>query len=477
MYDYIIVGSGPSSLTLSYILAKTGKKCLILEKNSTIGGCHRVARVDGLFSEHSPRIYSTAYINLSMLLKDMKIEFSDIFTDYNFTITNIGQKAVSNLGWREIFFFGLSFMGLVINPKHGTNTSMKDYAETRCFSQSAKNYIDALCRFTEGAGSDRYSLHKFLSLLNDQFHYKLQQPKLPNDVGLLKYWREALERTGNVVIRTDSAVNRIDAHTVEYITGDGKTQIEQTDKIILAIPPSAMIPILENSPTVQDTFAPLDDLKSWTTRTQYNQYFSLTFHWASKLSLPKIWGFAQTEWGIVWIEQSLYTKFDDPRSLTVFSLSASVMDRKSSITGKTVNESTEEEIIKEVFRQFILNFDVKIPPPDTTVVYPGMYKKDGLWINSGGAFVDSPCSGTLTFSGTIPSIYNLGTQNGYSWYNFTSMESAVINGMALAHKLDPSTRDSFKIQNGSTLTRTVRILLIFLILIVILIYLYKHRRQ
>ena len=34
MYDYIIVGAGPTGLTLAYCFAKYGKKCLLVDKNS-----------------------------------------------------------------------------------------------------------------------------------------------------------------------------------------------------------------------------------------------------------------------------------------------------------------------------------------------------------------------------------------------------------------------------------------------------------
>ncbi len=52
-YDYIIVGAGPSGLTLAYYLGKLNKRCLIVDKQNTIGGCHRVIRKDGLFTERA----------------------------------------------------------------------------------------------------------------------------------------------------------------------------------------------------------------------------------------------------------------------------------------------------------------------------------------------------------------------------------------------------------------------------------------
>ena len=50
MYDYTIVGAGPTGLTIAWFLAKSGYKVLIIEREIVIGGCHRVIRVDGLFT-------------------------------------------------------------------------------------------------------------------------------------------------------------------------------------------------------------------------------------------------------------------------------------------------------------------------------------------------------------------------------------------------------------------------------------------
>ena len=45
-YDLIIVGAGPAGLALAQCMRKTYKKILIIERESEIGGCHRVRRVD-----------------------------------------------------------------------------------------------------------------------------------------------------------------------------------------------------------------------------------------------------------------------------------------------------------------------------------------------------------------------------------------------------------------------------------------------
>ena len=82
IYDYIIVGAGPSGLALAQCCSRNGEKILIIERENTIGGCHRVRRVkyknpqgndEMVFTEHGPRIYSNTYAVFKELQKEMKL--------------------------------------------------------------------------------------------------------------------------------------------------------------------------------------------------------------------------------------------------------------------------------------------------------------------------------------------------------------------------------------------------------------------
>lgn len=52
IYDLVIIGGGPSGLSLAQKCCKS-KKILIIDKENDIGGCHRVRRIlNNLFTEH-----------------------------------------------------------------------------------------------------------------------------------------------------------------------------------------------------------------------------------------------------------------------------------------------------------------------------------------------------------------------------------------------------------------------------------------
>ena len=91
-YDYAIVGGGPTGMTIAWILSNQKKKVILIEKDKILGGCHKVLRLDGYFTEHGPRVYSNSFLMFIQILSDMNIAFSDLFIPYKFKHVNIDNK-------------------------------------------------------------------------------------------------------------------------------------------------------------------------------------------------------------------------------------------------------------------------------------------------------------------------------------------------------------------------------------------------
>jgi len=266
-YDYIIVGAGPSGLTLAYLFGKYGKKCLLIDQNSSVGGCHRVTRVNGFFTEHGPRVYSNSYKNTINLLEDMGYKFEDFFTPYNFSITNIGGDSLSHFTFTDKLKMGYEYLKFFTRIDCSKHISMESYMNDNNFSKSSKDYVDRLCRMTDGAGYKRYSKYQFLQLLNQEGFYSLQQPKKPNDIALFPKIMEAIEISGNVDVKLNSTVVKLNAdkasnHISSVVLKDG-TNIK-CKNVILAIPPKNMYSLLLGNPETVNAFGDYDPImKSW----------------------------------------------------------------------------------------------------------------------------------------------------------------------------------------------------------------------
>jgi hypothetical protein len=468
MYDYVIVGGGPSGLAFAQCCVKFKKKVLIIEKEDSVGGCHRVRRVDGVFTEHGPRIYSDSYKVFISLLEDMGLHFGDFFTKYDFQMSAIGNETLWNvLSPYEFLAFAWNFMNLIFNDNFGHNISMLEVMDSYNFSANTRDIIDRLCRLTDGAGSDRYTLNEFLSLFNQQLFYNIYQPKKPLDVGLFKAWKEYLDNSGYVDILLGSKVQSLNVTKLNSVSGvvvetDGTTTEYTGKQFILAIPPANSYYILQRMQVEA-----VVSFKDWANATRYNEYISLTFHYDTKLDLPSVYGFPKSDWGVAYILLSDYMTFDEKVSQTVFSLTFCYNDRKSKYSGKTADECSEKELVEEAYMQLRESYP-DLPRPTLALLSPGVVRdsETNTWKSIDTAFMKTSSEGFIPFKvGDMHNLFTLGTHNGYHKYNFTSMEAAVSNAVALSHKLIQGSDKVFMLEGGWKLTDVMRIVILVVLLI------------
>lgn len=469
MYDYIIVGGGPSGLAFAECCASFKKKVLIIEREKSLGGCHRVRRVDGVFTEHGPRIYSDSYKVFINLLDHMGLDFNDYFTKYDFQMSRIGNETIWDvLSPNEFLAFAWNFIRLVIDNNFGDNVSMQEMMVSYNFSTKTKDIVDRLCRLTDGAGSDRYTLNEFLSLFNQQLFYNIYQPKQPLDIGLFKDWRKHLENTGYVDILLQTNVINLESDRSDNVTGlivettDGRVFEYKGKQFILAIPPTNIHKVMQKTSLLEEK-----SFKEWANATRYNEYISLTFHYDYELNLPSVYGFPKSDWGVAYIVLSDYMKFEEKVSTTVISLTFCYNDTVSRYNGKTANQCSQTELVDEAYMQLLESYP-DLPRPTLALLSPGVVRDNetNTWKSIDTAFMKTNSEGFIPFK-ISNNLFTLGTHNGYHTYNFTSLEAAVTNAVALSHELIPESKDVFILESGWKLTDVIRIITLVIIIIVI----------
>ena len=424
-YDYILIGGGPTSLTLAWILGSNNKKVLIIEKEGHLGGCHGVERVDGYFTEHGPRVYSDSYLYFMELLKDMGMKFEDLFVPYKFQISKINDYSPASFKISEYGSFAKAFIRLIIDVNYGKTISMEQFMVTNNFSEETTIYIDRLCRLTDGATYDRYTLNQFLQLINQQLLYNMYQPNEPNDIGLIKKWYDKIKQIGNIYVTFEEEVillNKfININRIESVkTNKG---LYYGDSIIITVPPKPLYELMEKSAMLDlFRFTP-SEFKQWTLRNSYFDYICITYHYNKRINLPKLWGFKQGPWDIVFIILSNYMNLNTDPSKTLISIAITNIESKNE-DGKTANDCSEKELLDEVAKQ--LSY---FPKPDKVILAPNIKKKDGKWSNEDTAFVITTENQYLDYKTKIDNMYSVGIHNGNSTYKFTSLESAVQNAV------------------------------------------------
>lgn len=458
IYDYIIIGAGPTGLTLAYLLAKYNKTVAIIEKESYIGGCHGVKRINNLFTEHGPRIYIDNYVNFTHLLEDMGTKFTDIFTPYKFGKSDVFFKLSEKLSLFELFYLGIGF--ITINDSY-KNMSLKDFLDYFNFSEDAKDILDRLGRLTDGGDYNKFTLYSFLQIINQNFLYTIYQPKKPNDQGLLKIWQEKLNQM-NVKIYVNQEIQNIKTSNKKIIGVTTKNNDFNCDNLIFALPPYSINKIIKDTP-LHNAFG--NNFNKWSELTNYITYIPVVFHWKKKIELKKIWGFPETSWGIGSIILSDYMDFNDDRSKTVISTVITKND-KSDYLGKTPDEIPDKEIImQEVLRELRTVYG-NIEEPDNYFLEQNYYENN-KWSSTHTAFMTTKYGFIENKSNFYENLYNCGMQNGNSEYTFTSLESSVINSINLVHELVPESKDEWKIKKITTI-RYVIVITIILIMILIL---------
>ena len=72
--DYIIIGSGIAGLHTAYRLEQQGKKVIVLEKESYVGGRMSSHFINGRFIDFGAKFIANMYKNMLLLAKELGVE-------------------------------------------------------------------------------------------------------------------------------------------------------------------------------------------------------------------------------------------------------------------------------------------------------------------------------------------------------------------------------------------------------------------
>lgn len=463
-YDYVIVGSGPCGLTLAWHLAKTNDKILLVEKESTIGGCHRVHRINGLFTEHGPRVIIDNYFSFIDMLSEMGLNFYDIYEKQHNTLKPYISQSLQLFSYKEMLAFVIEFMKLVFAIK--PIVTMKEFMDNYKFNNNAIKYVDTICRLTDGGTIENYTLYEFLQILNQNAFYDVYEPKLPNDIGLFNYWQKALLQTENVTFMLDTEIKSImGINKIDYLlaSSNGRQFKIKANNYIFAIPPMPMLKIINNS-SVKNMFGDYDQLVKWEKESRYLVYIPIIFHYDTVITLDKKEGIFETDYGLIYMVMSDFMKFNDDRSKTVITCAIKNSDQKSSYNNKTADQCSESELINETIRQLQEIFP-ELPYPTYSIISPGIYKNGQKWATSDTAYFYTKAGYKPNKSLAYDNLYWVGSHNGNSHYSFTAMETAINNAISLLYDLEPG-KHKVTIKKPLTIIQVIHFILLLITLLI-----------
>ncbi len=429
IYDYVIVGSGPTGLSLSYTLSKNDFNVCLVEKYDKLGGSWNSEWIDNkYFTENAPRVLSGEGPHMDFLYEIGMDEndFHEIYgsiLETNIKIFNFVKRYFS---LTDYFIFVGESLFYKLRPN---NLLLQEWMDHSNLSIKAKECL-RIISVTICDTPENTNHHDFFGEIS---YVNLTQMKNPNK--WLNILQKYFKSSNNITIYKNTLVKGLSdtnnkVNNVVCIS-DGNVININTKNVVLCTQSDAIYPILKNSTiSIQNNWYPLSEMKKWSENTYYNG-FGFQLHFKQDVKYPEEWCWAcVTEWNIIilpvsdWL--SLYSKDKDIK--TVWSCCIVDMETKSKRIKKTPNECNENEIINEILYQ-LMNLNTRIPKPDVVTISPNLKKIDGKWKSNNTGFTRKYFD-YLPIEGNISGLYALGcfTDPGYDTiaYMKTAVESVKI---------------------------------------------------
>ena len=459
MSNFVIVGSGPCGLTVAYILSKMKYKVTIIDREESIGGCHQVRRThDHKFTEHGPRIYLDNYVNFIQILKEMQIDFYDLFTKSDESFYKSSKEMLKYVNVNELLILTYHYICYLFDKEKYKRYTVDDIVNG--FSKKAKEYIDFQCKTTDGAGIKVYTMYEYFELINQCVLYDLYEPKFSNDIALFELYKSYLVNRG-VIFISNEEINSI--HDSNHImTKNGI--IIHFDELIICTPLTDLVSILKRSMNFKNIFGPIDQIYRYARYTNYIPYLSFTLHWNEKIdhSFSGVIG----EWKI--FLKDISKKTMDPISKTIYSGALVELNIKSKRLNKTANQiDNPSDLINEILIQLHTAIGFKKIPE--IILSPAVYRSSHKWNTKDTAYMFTKRSIPFPFTSMLSNIHSVGTHNLRSYIPFTSYESATQNAIHFCHHLKPDSKKVIEIKDVKRLNTYIYNLLIFIIILMCVI--------
>ena len=407
--SYTIIGSGPTGLTLAYILALNNYNVTIIEQDNQLGGSWNSQWIDDMyFSENSPRIYLETK-NSKLLFTHLGLKDSDFKNIYgNLFTTN--YKFVSFLfkyfNFFDYFLFIYSFIKYRIVTR---NITIQEWINEAPLSENAKKAIKIIsiliCDIPEKTN------------VNDFFN-SITALGIPKQMREPNKWHtlieEYLTKKSNVKIYKNSKVIKLlknNNNFSVYVKNDlyNYNFVINSVKVFLCTQSNGIYPILKNSDLdIQNNWMPIEKMKKWSANTFYSG-FGFQLHFDRKVMFKDEWCWScSSDWTVIILPVSNWLKQNskDKRIKTVWSCCIVDLNTLSKRINKTANQCNLQEVLQECLYQIKQNYN--IPDPTRLTYSNGLVKINNKWVSKNTGYTKGTYN-DIPLKGAIDNLYALGS--------------------------------------------------------------------
>lgn len=429
---YVIVGSGPTGLSLAYNLALNDKEIILIEQDSQLGGSWNSQYIDNKYwSENSPRILVFATNTLN-LLKHIGLKDNNFKNVYGSYLETTYKKISFTYKYFSLFDLIIILLLVIKYTLITCNITLDVWLKDSGLSIKGKKALRILsilmCDKPENTNINDFS---FSLLLYGLF--------IPRQMTEPNKWHNLIEdylkTKKNITILKNTKViklienkNSIKSVYVKDLINNTYKTIE-CDKIILCTQSNNLYPLLKSgSHSIKNNWMNQNEMRLWSENTYYSGFgFQLHFDQVVKYNNEFCWS-CQDDWTVIVLPVSNWLKkfSKDPLVKTVWSCCIVDMETKSKNINKTANECELQEVIDECLHQ--INKAYKIPKPYKITTGGGLKKENNKWLSKNTGYTKKNYQ-DLEMKGRIDNLYALGcfTKNNRSIiaHMGTAIESTV----------------------------------------------------
>lgn len=479
-YDYIVVGGGPTGITLATMLANTKHNTLLLESEPSLGGNWRIDwDKDTYLTEHSPKVlFSTNRLFFQLL---------DRIGYHSYTLNPVygrfGNWKVVKKMWSELSFRDMTQMVGLMTTQIDPNQTLEDWSKrTAKLSPSGDRFLRTMAIVMANT-YDKVSVGAFVHFVavDPGVFFNLVQLDRPNEwiQCATDYLHKHVE---NVTIRSNTHVVSVHTTATPYegqqpqgLVIDSQGHTYHGAKIVLATPLRAAYDIVRRSPPKIQTnwFGSIDQFKHFVDRSTYTG-FGFQLHFDVSVPVPPDWCWSCFhDWTIIVVPKDRLhaTISKDPKVKSVWSCVVVDLDTKSKRIGKTANEcDTIEEVVDECMYQLQERSKHILPKPYHVTVHKNIVRTDQRrWDSIHSSYANA--MGSVPYRGTnTDNVFLVGPHNIGS---LTIIEHAIRSAVRFGN--DEGINDDMFQEESSSSSTIVFMSMIVLWIVLVLMTMRKRR--
>jgi hypothetical protein len=436
MYDYVIVGGGPTGITLATMLANTKHKTLLLESEQSLGGNWKVdwdKDTNQYMTEHSPKVLFASNHYFFQLLQKIGA------TSHNHTHKIYGK--FGNLKIVKSFLRHMSFMDTMkltklivsyfLNPNNfNYYQSLKNWALENHISEKGMNFLKVMAIISSNT-YDKVCIGAFIefAIIDPGMFFDLVYLDRPND-WIKQAYRYIFSRDNmNIILHTKI----VSIDDVQGTVRDDSGNTYMGKHIILATPLKVCYEIINRSSRELKSNW-FQNMNAFKTFVDKSTYIGLGFqlHFTEKVTIPSEWCWSCfDDWTVIILEKSIDQELlsRDPKVQCTWSCVVVDLDTKSKRINKTVNEcDTMDEVIEESIHQINKQRKKPIPKPYKITYHHNIIRKNNKWDTINSSYANAV--GRVPYQGKkVKNVFMVGPHNlGSLTFIEHAVKSAVIFG-------------------------------------------------